>query len=399
MPDADPGFSPGPPPEASAFFKAKGLRPAFSWQDVEPEEHAAAFTVAKAMQVEVLTTIKDSLQKAIDEGIPFETWQRNLKPELQRLGWWGRQAVQDPATGETVEAQLGSPRRLKTIYRANIRSARAAGQWERIQRTKRALPFLEYQLGPSERHRPEHAAKAGMILPVDDPAWAAWFPPNGWGCKCWVRQITRRQAQEQGVDDSPEMPVRTWTNARTGEEREVPVGIDPGWETNPGATRLKNLERHLSGTLDSADPAVARAAARDMAGSWYARRLVEGRGTGTVPVAILPDDLVAALGSRTRVVGYSAATVERHQHHPEIAPDVMPWLADLIEDGLVFQEAGRPGALLLFAELDGKWFKMVLKKTGTGEAVFVTTWHRVGAQEVSKAQSKHRMVRGAPGRS
>ena len=64
----------------------------------------------------------------------------------------------DPETGETREVELGSPRRLKTIYSTNMRTARAAGQWERIQRTKATHPYLLYELGPSGEHRPEHVA-------------------------------------------------------------------------------------------------------------------------------------------------------------------------------------------------------------------------------------------------
>lgn len=398
---AEPDFSPGPPPEASAFFKAKSLRPSFAWQDVQPEEHAAAFTVAKAMQVEVLTAIRDSLQTALDGGIPFDQWQRELTPELQRLGWWGRGPVTDPVTGAVAEAQLGSPRRLATIYRANIRSARAAGQWARIQRTKRALPFLLYQLGPSERHRPEHAAKNGMVLPVDDPFWSAWMPPNGWGCKCWVRSLTRKDAEARGVSESPPhpLPARDWENTRTGEVERVPLGIDPGWQTNPGETRQRHLEQHLAGTLDQADEAVARAAARDLAGSWHARRLLEGAGRGSVPVAMLPRLLADELGATTRVVRYSARTVEEHGHHPEVGPDVLPLIGDLVLDATVVAEAAGARALQFFgADPAGKLWKLVVKSTVDGKELYLVTWHRSNPRALRKALAEGRVVRGASGR-
>lgn len=394
-------FSPGPPPEASAFLKGKSLRPAFSWADVEPEEHAAAFTVAKAMQVDVLETIRADLQRALDEGLPFQTFKRDLTPRLQALGWWGRQEVADPATGELADVQLGSPRRLRTIYQSNIRSARAAGQWARVQRTKRALPFLLYQTGASERHRPEHLAKRGMVLPVDDPFWLQWMPPNGWGCKCWVRQITRREAESRGIADSPPSPLPTtaWTNPRTGEVRQVPVGIDPGWETNPGETRLRYLEQHLAGTLQTADPAIARAAARDMAGSWYARRLLDGGGQGSVPVALLPGDLVEALGARSPVVRYSAKTVAAHEHHPEVGPEVLPLIADLVTDATVIREANTAALQFFGADQLGKLWKLVVKATADGSEVYVVTWHRADAKALRRALRDGTVVREAPGRS
>jgi len=203
MPDFPdrPGYSfdPGPPPEASRFLKNKALKPSFAWEDVEPEEHAVAFTVAKAMQLDVLEDIRAEVQRALDEGRTLEQFRKDLKPKLVAAGWWGRQTMTDPDTGEVREVQLGSPRRLRTIYDANLRSARAAGQWERIQRTKKLRPYLVYELGPSERHRADHAAKRGLVLPADDPFWETWFPPNGWGCKCRVRQIGRSEAERLGI--------------------------------------------------------------------------------------------------------------------------------------------------------------------------------------------------------
>lgn len=265
-------FDPGPPPEASRFLANKGVVPSFSWRDVEPEEHAVAFTVAKAMQIDVLTTIREELQRAIDEGVPFDEFRRTLTPRLRRLGWWGVREMVDPATGQAELVQLGSPRRLRTIYRANLRSARAAGQWERIQRTARQLPFLVYMLGPSEVHRPHHEAKAGLTLPVDDPFWQSWFPPNGWGCKCWVRQVTRAEAERRGVDASPEVPTRRMVNRRTGELREVPQGIDPGWERNPGALRVRAAIDLLEERLAAAPAVVAEVARRDLETGWMAAR-------------------------------------------------------------------------------------------------------------------------------
>jgi len=299
-------FKPGPPPEASGLLKNKGWKPAFSWQDVEPEEHAVAFTVAKAMEMDVLRDIREEVQTALDEGLPFAEFQKRLRPRLQARGWWGRKDMADSATGETVEVQLGRPRRLRTIYRANIRSARAAGQWERIERTKAALPYLQYNLGPSEHHCPEHAAKEGLVLPVDDPFWDAWMPPNGWGCKCWVRQISSREAARLGLSEAPDVPLIDRVNARTGEARRVTDGIDPGWERNPGKLRLDAAQRLLREKVLAADPDVAAAALRDMASSWRVQRIAKGA-PGSLPIAMIPDHIAARAGA-PRIVSFTDRT-------------------------------------------------------------------------------------------
>ncbi|MHA0401877.1 phage minor head protein, partial [Escherichia coli] len=37
-----------------------------------------------------------------------------------------------------------------------------------------------------------------------------------------------------------------WVNKRTGEEEDVPEGIDPGWNYNPGINREQELARQLA---------------------------------------------------------------------------------------------------------------------------------------------------------
>jgi SPP1 gp7 family putative phage head morphogenesis protein len=369
-------FNPGPPPEVSDFFRNKSLRPSFSWQDIEPEEHAVSFTVAKAMQVDVLQTIRDELQKAIDDGVPFEQFQKNLEPRLRRMGWWGVKEQIDPLTNEVNKVRLGSPRRLKTIYRANMRSARAAGQWDRIQRSKRALPYLVYLIGPSQRHRPTHEAKNGLVLPVDDPFWQTWYPPNGWGCKCHVRQITRREAEEIGIGESPETPMREVFNSRTGEIKSIPSGIDPGWESNPGAFRQRRMAEFLQGKLDGADPAIAHAAARDMATSWRVRRIHDGTAQGTAPVAILPKALVEKIGAKTRVVSFSDYTAAKGRaKHPEAEIERFADLERVLRRGTIVQR-DNPKSLSVLEEIDGEYWLAAFKATQDGSEIYLSTFYR-----------------------
>lgn len=190
---------PGKLPRAvKKYLEDKGLTPSWDWDEVWQEEHAAAFTVAKAMGQDVLETLRAAVDTAIESGLPFAEFKRRVRDTLGELGWWGVQNVENPKTGEVERVELGTPRRLKVIYVTNGRVARAVGQWQRIQATKESRPWLIYELGPSERHRPEHEAWAGTIRPVDDSLWATLFPPNGWGCKCRVRQLSDKEADKKG---------------------------------------------------------------------------------------------------------------------------------------------------------------------------------------------------------
>ncbi|MGH8530638.1 MAG: phage minor head protein, partial [Nevskiales bacterium] len=111
---AEPRLQAVQPAEAIAFFRAKGYKIGFDWRDVYQAEHQNSFTVAKAMQIELLQDIRGELQKSLADGTTFEQFQTALKPKLVARGWWGRAQMTDPKTGETKEVQLGSTRRLKT---------------------------------------------------------------------------------------------------------------------------------------------------------------------------------------------------------------------------------------------------------------------------------------------
>lgn len=284
--------SAGPvPQEAIDYLAAKKLKPGFDYRDVWRDEHAGAFTVAKMMHLDMLSDMRDSLVEALKKGSTLRQWSKQITPELQKRGWWGTQEATDPLTGKSGIVQLGSPRRLQTIYEANLRTARAAGQWERIQRTASTHPYLLYQLGPSAHHRPQHVAWSGTMLPIEDEFWRYAMPPNGYGCKCWTRQVSLGEygrLRDNGYQDplapmelndkglptghrvqqllpvkleSPKLTWRNWINKRTGQIERVPDGIDPGWDTNPGqVARRQALAEQFMQSVSRA-PAAAAAAA------------------------------------------------------------------------------------------------------------------------------------------
>lgn len=248
------------PGAALDYIKNKKLHPAFSYKDVWNEEHAAAFTVAKAMQIDVLSDIKGAVEKAIENGEDFAHFKKGLEPLLMSKGWWGKKSMIDPLTGKTVNAQLGSDRRLKTIYRTNLRSAYQKGQYDRTMSSD-AHPYLMYCIGPSTHHREEHAGWNGLILKKDNPWWNTHFPPNGWGCKCYTRAVTKERKEryeKNGIPTArneygtgggtipvkttaPKTTYKTFFNERKRTFERIPQGVTPGFNWNQG-----NIGRNFS---------------------------------------------------------------------------------------------------------------------------------------------------------
>ena len=276
------------PDEGAEYFRQKQLRPAFDHRDVWQQEHRHAHTVAKVTELEMLSEIQASLQANLDNGGTFQQWVKSIRPDLQKRGWWGKRSVTDPETGEIRETEIGAPHRLRTIYDTNMRQARAAGQWARIERTRDELPYLIYELGPSIEHRPEHVSWAGTLLPVGHDWWLSHMPMNGWGCKCGVRQVGRVEYQRllrDGVrvqgpmefdgttglptgrrldktipakTEAPPLRLRQWKNKRTGQVEWVPTGIDPGFDYNPGVQRSQVVGRVVTDKAKTLPPEMGR---------------------------------------------------------------------------------------------------------------------------------------------
>ena len=372
-------YTAGPPPkEAIDYFDSKGWKVGFDHRDVWAQEHAFAFTAAKAMTADVLEGIRGALDSALQEGKTFAQFKKELTPELQRLGWWGRQEVLDPKDGEKKISQLGSPRRLKVIYQTNMRMARSAGKWDRIERTKKLLPFLKYSLGPAEKHRPEHVAWEGTILPADDSWWDTHMPPNGWNCKCWVQQLTRTAVDKAGgPSDRPNDGEREHENPRTGERMMVPNGVTPGFNYNAGKVRQeKNLEQFkdkLNGVSATAADAVQRAW---MQPAFFAAWREEPK--GDVPVAAMDPDTQQVMGAQQKTITLSAQTMlkqqgktSRSKGNLDLSDDDYCLIPDVVAKGQIIRKNKQK---TLYFHHHGKLYTAVVKTTKDGRENYLDSF-------------------------
>lgn len=250
---------------ALGFLKSKKLLPGFSHYDVWLYEHAVAFTVAKMMNKDMLADVLAALTDAIQNGTTFAEFKQRLKSYLMAKGWWGESVMFDPVDGVPKVVQLGSTRRLRTIFHTNLQTSYAAGQWARVQNRKNALPYLKYIPSAATHKREAHKPYYNLILPVEHDLWHTIFPPNGYGCLCGVRQLTKtqaliergedidrdpdsftdaqKQAHKQGrIDDNPDIKTIEFTNPRTGQTVTIPADITPSFAHNHG-DRVGALQR------------------------------------------------------------------------------------------------------------------------------------------------------------
>ena len=223
------------PKDALEYLRKKGYKLSWDHQEVWREQHVHSFTCAKVLAMDVLVTLRQGIDEALEQGLPFANYKQQMTELLAA-------EISNKPRMATSLKRLLVPQRLQLIYGTNVRVARSVGQWQRIERSKESLPYLLYELGPSREHRNDHVVWDGTILPVDDPFWQTHMPPNGWGCKCRVRQLTQAQVNKRGgLSSRPKVSKTLWQHPQTGKKVQVPQGLDPGWDYNPGQHYLQHL--------------------------------------------------------------------------------------------------------------------------------------------------------------
>lgn len=210
---------------------------------------------------------------------------------------------------------------LKAEYNAATASAQAAARWQDIERDKEALPMLRYVTAGDERVRRAHQLLDGVTLPVDDPFWDDFFPPNGWNCRCDVQQVVGPRTPPTLLPD----------------DREIP----PVFRNNPGKTgKVFTLDHPYFSLLKPEQRArVQRGAARlifdNYAPNQYAKTAEQaaGRFRGAAQWA--------------DVLGYEPVTggfVVLHKKHMPALADEMPVLSILKQRGAMLELLDESGS-------------------------------------------------------
>lgn len=182
------------PEKAIAYLERKGFHITWDWHETDAAASARAFTVAKATSLDILKDLRDGLK-----GRSLKQYQKELEPVLKAKGWWGKQEMLDANTGELTQVQLGSPRRLQTIYQTNMQSAYMAGRYVDAVEAADTHPYAMYIAIQDASTRPSHAALHGRVFRLDDPVWQHICPPNGYNCRCRFVTMSEAEVKRRGL--------------------------------------------------------------------------------------------------------------------------------------------------------------------------------------------------------
>lgn len=239
--------------EQLEFFRQKLNLPTEAWDDIKRMAHDRAFIVAGAQGADLLEDLRGAMDEATQQGTGLNAFRKNFKRIVAERGWTGW-------TGEGTKG--GEAWRTKVIYQTNMATSYAAGRWKQLNDPAllKVLPYWQYHHNDSvATPRPLHVSWDGLTLPPDHPFWQTHFPPNGWGCQCWISAVSK-SAYMKAIA-SGKGPA----NAPAGT-----VGIDKGFDYAPGASLTTGnadvaLQDFAVKKINTLPTGLADALARDIA--------------------------------------------------------------------------------------------------------------------------------------
>ncbi|MDH3975525.1 MAG: phage minor head protein [Deltaproteobacteria bacterium] len=206
--------------EAVAFWGDKILLSPGDYASLTDEAKLHAFSVSGIARGSELTTVYESLQKALNDGITYDQFKKSAAEVFEKRGWTGKRAW-----------------RVDNIFRTNVQQAYSIGRYKQMKAVTDLRPYWMYDAVNDSGTRPTHRALNGKVYPADHPFWDTWYPLNGFRCRCGATTLSERQLKKKGLKVEtkdltgmliePELPNGTKLPARL-------LMPDPGFSYHPG---------------------------------------------------------------------------------------------------------------------------------------------------------------------
>lgn len=182
------------------FFKQKVVLSTATHRDIKAAQHDKAFVVAGAMKADLLQDLQGAVGKAIEDGESLGAFRKRFKDIVQKRGW-------KDYTGS--DSAAGRAWRTRIIYLTNMRTSHAAGRWQQMRSPEMlaARPYWQYRHISRANPRLHHKRLHDTVLRADDAFWSVNYPPNGYGCHCYVRTLAAADMSRLrlNVADTPDI--------------------------------------------------------------------------------------------------------------------------------------------------------------------------------------------------
>jgi len=147
--------------------------------------------------------------------------------------------------------------------------------------------------------------------------------------------------------------------------------VDPDWDYAPGKSNLDKLIGFRQQKMENLPWQLARSNVMDLVNSSIFARFFSGELHGEFPVAVLPVEDQALLGSDTATVLLSQHSLSTHLlSHPEIGLADYRKIQTILEEGEVYRQGDER---LIYLALDGVIYRAALKRTMDGQKNYFLT--------------------------
>lgn len=192
--------------EAEELFRSQRGYAAADYYALEEYARLQGFTITHIGSYQMMMRVKDQIQVMIEKGqdvAQFQTW-----ASTQGLAW--------------------SRAYTELVFRMSVFGSYSQARFEQINHPEVVKEFeiLFYDAVNDARTRPEHAA-------MDGHSWKraefpdAWWPQNGFGCRCEVRAVTQRMEEKAGLQRTSGLP-----KVKKGPNAGKPAIPDQGFRKN-----------------------------------------------------------------------------------------------------------------------------------------------------------------------
>ena len=369
-----------PFPQQLAAFRLRlgNLAPTARWDDIERAAHDRAFMVAGAMKADLLADLAGAVDKAISEGRSLEEFRRDFRSIVEKRGWHGW-------TGEDTAG--GRAWRTRVIYKTNARVSYAAGRYAQLKES--GMPWWVYFHGGSLEPRLVHLGWNGLALRPDHPFWEKHYPPNDWGCSCYVSGARTREGIKRLGGDPDKVLEPGWDKfePKTG----TPVGIGKGWDYAPGASVAEEVA-----TLAPKLEQLPERPSISLIQSWLTESLFGAwmkNPVGLWPLARIPQARAEQIKSKVAVAKLSPETLTKQvAEHGELSVAEYARVQRVVQEATEVLQHGQQHLVFIQEDPANRGFVLVVKATRDGNELFVTSFRRLPTG-VARRDSELRRLR------
>lgn len=125
---------------------------------------------------------------------------------------------------------------LESEYEFAVSSSQMAAQWEAIDGERYNL---QYRTAGDDRVRKSHDALHNTTLPVSDPFWNNYYPPNGWRCRCIAVEVLKDKYEVSNSKKAKEAGDKATTEVGKGGVNRLAI-----FRFNPGKQKIIFPPKH-----------------------------------------------------------------------------------------------------------------------------------------------------------